>query len=116
MTHNPCDTQAALAARTSIAQAKAGLLLWAQERDAQSVRARPKRAMIVAFGVAVALGGLVLTRALTSRAGSKSAEKGRASMDKRLIGLLLAAKAGSWLIPHAAAAVRATHKPAGTVS
>jgi hypothetical protein len=95
--------------RPSIAEAKAGLLAWAEQTDERS-KATKSNAAIVVGGLLAAAGGVLLVRMLTSRP-SPNTPVTPAPVGKRLVGLLLAAKAAKWLVPLALSAVRASIPP-----
>lgn len=90
----------------SVSRAKEGLLAWAAETDARTLKARSSMGRIVTVGVIAVLGGMAVARAITPRRPSAppGAREGRAG--RSLISWTLAARAGLWLLPYAIRAIQ----------
>ena len=95
----------------SVAQAKADLLGWAQERERNAKPMLPSAGLVIGGGIAVLAGGLILSRLLGPRAVSSKSNEPPAPMGARVIGVLIAARIARWLLPLALSVGRAYLTP-----
>ncbi len=88
-------------ADSSVSAAKARLLAWATECDANAMKSRASLGSVALNGALTVVGGMAIVRLFLPRGRSS-----RTTVERRLISWALLARAGVWLLPRAIEAMQ----------